>query len=450
MLPLHTSMDMDDDDAHSVASEASSYWSDNDLQPDGSEGDDEWESGSSSDDEDAKSPRYLNRELGPKAFERISETLKTEIAEHVGQLWHGVEGEAARSRRETYMRNVATWLVTLAQQLPGVRNPTRAFAPHPDGCEYAASVRRRAGELASGAPLAFESVLKQWCKAGDLFGTALKDALEKRQQESSSTFDTTCIDEFRRQMKHMGTTHNQRERKRKAASMLLTSEALAVHGGKALASKRLGLSTEYCEQAARMNDHWRTQEKGAVHSPPRARRRTKEGKFAMKEIHELLHHCPLVELDKDRKLTFQRRSIRLDGKKFPLSCERSIIQGNRRSLVDWFMMECPGKAHRSTVYKCICPCMKLKSGISDCCCPYCWTIVHKQKSLRLLVQKGSCSCSACAEGSSWRKALQSFHDLRAVVHSPCGKVPVPEFRLPHETTEPMFYKWACCRPKKPP
>ena len=220
-------------------------------------------------------------------------------------------------------------------------------------------MHRRAGELAFDAPLAFELVLKCWCKAGGVFGAALEDAVKKRTEESSSAFDTACINEFRRGMQHMGTTCDQRERKRKAASMLLTSEALAVHGGKALASRRLGLSTDFCQQAAELNDYWRSQKKGAVHSPPRARRRIKEGKFSMKKIHELLHQCPLVDLDKDRKNTFQRKSIRLDGKQVPLSCERSIIQGNRRSLVDWFMTEYPGKAHRSTVYKC------MYSGVYD-------------------------------------------------------------------------------------
>ena len=73
----------------------------------------------------------------------------------------------------------------------------------------------------------------------------------------------------------------------------------------------------------------------------------------------------------------------------------------------------------------ICDCIKPAVG-NDCCCPYCFQIIHLLRGLKQAhdvkdsVSK-NCDWDSSAEGSTTRKAMENMSEFRAAC-CPCGKV----------------------------
>ena len=384
---------------------------------------------------------------GPVAVRNLATTLHGEIQRHL----QAAKTEATPTRwGESYPRHVARCLVALATALPGNRERGTPLMPDlsedPRGMQFALSILSAAS---MGKPSGtYDAVLRELHSGKDEVAILLKEAVQMRKREDP-TFAIGCLQEFRKLSTHMGRHKAELERKVQGASLLVSKPQLMRRGKMKEAQEQLGLSYTMVKRAAQRNEYWLTQPAGNTVSPPNTKRQ-KRSFFTDISICAELHKCPHVELDKDRKLTYKKKTHWLDGKKVKITCEKKIIQGSKKHIVDWFLEQHPGSASRSRVYRCICPCMKLHSGVSDCACTYCWVIVHKQVAFRLMLNRSNeCDCPACAQNSSWRRAQENFHELRRVIH-PCGKAEVPGLKLPHEPHPPRFYRYSCCRPQEPP
>jgi hypothetical protein len=94
----------------------------------------------------------------------------------------------------------------------------------------------------------------------------------------------------------------------------------------------------------------------------------------------------------------------------------------------------------------ICDCIQPATG-NDCCCPYCFSIIHLLRGLKKAYQvkdslSKKCDCDSCKEGSITRTAMENMSEFRAAC-LPCGKV-LNGTKLPSDTDAPKNYKLNCC------
>jgi len=178
--------------------------------------------------------------------------------------------------------------------------------------------------------------------------------------------------------------------------------------------------------------------------------------------HWFHNECPLVSPDKSRKEEMKGRlsTIKIDGRKISVTCRRSVVDGDKNDMVQSFLassdykqwlVENPGdELAKSSVQKCICPCMS-KAKVNECSCKICsefqsalgaW---HKQREVWHKQEK--CTCPGCSDKTAfapYRKASQDVSKFRAAVC--CPKQDYPHLKLPHQPDiMPQFYPLKCCK-----
>ena len=112
-------------------------------------------------------------------------------------------------------------------------------------------------------------------------------------------------------------------------------------------------------------------------------------------------------------------------------------------------IEAGGKPISSSIFfqeKCKCV---VKADNEECACPLCTQMYellrdwHRQRKVWHAEASTSCTCGACAEGSSYRKASESTHCLNEFLL--CGHETFPSLQLPGSSEEVKLRRRQCCR-----
>ena len=135
-------------------------------------------------------------------------------------------------------------------------------------------------------------------------------------------------------------------------------------------------------------------------------------------VYDWFHNdCPLVEVDKSKRNCYRRKIANVAGKTRRLTCQRRIMTGTKKSLVESFLSSdiysnwCSRSSMRigeKTAKGCICPCIK-EATLLDCVCPMCVEFRYLLKAWhtqrQVWHQATPCRCSGC-QGPRWVSRLQ--------------------------------------------
>ena len=176
-------------------------------------------------------------------------------------------------------------------------------------------------------------------------------------------------------------------------------------------------------------------------------------------VYDWFHNdCPLVEVDKSRRGTYQNRKCRCAGKDRRLFCHRRIRNGTKKQLAasflgsdvysDWRKRNANREIPLKTAQSCICFCIK-EAKLNECACMMCVQFRYLLKAWdkqRKDWHIAPCRCTGCRSDkyAAFMEASSSSAAFKQIVL--CPQKPYPHLTLPHLPNEvPHFYPLACCK-----